>query len=66
MKKVLKIAGLSLLGFLVILTFVFLWNKSRPKVVIYKIETVTEGYIEKKTVATSTTMGAPPLRGCGR
>ena len=52
MKKVLKIAGLSLLGFLVILTFVFLWNKSRPKVVIYKIETVTEGYIEKKTVAT--------------
>ncbi len=52
MKKVLKIAGLSLLGFLVILTFVFLWNKSRPKVTSYKIETVVQGNIEKATVAT--------------
>ena len=52
MKKVLKIAGLSLLGLLVILTFVFLWQKSRPKVVTYKIESVTKGNIEKRTVAT--------------
>ncbi len=52
MKKVLKIAGLALLGLLVILTFVFLWQKSRPKVVTYKIETVTKGNIEKRTVAT--------------
>jgi len=52
MKKVLKIAGLSLLGLLVILTFVFLWQKSRPKEVVYHIETVTKGDIEKRTVAT--------------
>ena len=52
MKKVLKIAGLSLLGLLVILTFVFLWQKSRPKEVVYHIETVTKGKIEKRTVAT--------------
>jgi HlyD family secretion protein len=52
MKKVLKIAGLSLLGLLVILTFVFLWQKSRPKVIVYNIETVTKGNIEKRTVAT--------------
>lgn len=52
MKKVLKIAGLSLLGLVVILTFVFLWQKSRPKVVTYKIESVTKGNIEKRTVAT--------------
>jgi HlyD family secretion protein len=52
MKKVLKIAGLSLLGLLVILTFVFLWQKSRPKEVVYHIETVTKGNIEKRTVAT--------------
>lgn len=52
MKKVLKIAGFSLLGLLVILTFVFLWQKSRPKVVTYKIESVTKGNIEKRTVAT--------------
>ena len=52
MKKVLKIAGLSLLGLLVILTFVFLWQKSRLKEVVYHIETVTKGKIEKRTVAT--------------
>lgn len=52
MKKVLKIAGLSLLGLLVIWTFVFLYRKSRPKQKTYQIETVTKGNIEKKTVAT--------------
>ncbi|MCW1734102.1 efflux RND transporter periplasmic adaptor subunit [Anaerorudis cellulosivorans] len=52
MKKVLKIAGLSLVGLLVILTFVFLWQKSRPKEVVYHIETVTKGDIVKRTVAT--------------
>lgn len=52
MKKVLRIAGLALLGVLVISTFVFLWQKSRPKVVTYKIETATKGDIEKRTVAT--------------
>lgn len=52
MRKVLKIAGFVLLGLLVIGTFVFLWQKSRPKVTTYKIETVTKGSIEKRTVAT--------------
>ncbi len=40
------------MGFLVISTFVFLWQKSRPKVVTYQIETTTKGSIEKRTVAT--------------
>jgi HlyD family secretion protein len=52
MKKVLKIAGLILLGFLVISTFVFLWQKSRPKTVTYKIEAASRNNIEKRTVAT--------------
>ena len=52
MKRILRIAGFALLGFLVISTFVFLWQKSRPKVVNYKIETTTMGSIEKRTVAT--------------
>ncbi len=52
MKKVMRIVGLSLLGLLVISTFVFLWQKSRPKVVTYQIETATKGDIEKRTVAT--------------
>ena len=52
MKKVLKIAGLVLLGLLVIWTFVFLYQKSRPKIKTYRIETVTKNNIEKRTVAT--------------
>ncbi len=52
MKKILRIVGLSLLGLLVISTFVFLWQKSRPKVVTYKIEMAAKGDIEKRTVAT--------------
>lgn len=52
MKKVFKIAGLVLLGLLVIWTFVFLWQKSRPKVKQYQIETVSRKNIEKRTVAT--------------
>ncbi|KUL05920.1 MAG: hypothetical protein XE13_1100, partial [Proteiniphilum sp. 51_7] len=52
MKQILRIAGLVLLGLLVISTFVFLWQKSRPKVVTYKIEATTKGNIEKRTVAT--------------
>lgn len=56
MKKVFRIAGLVLLGVLVIGTFVFLWQKSRPKVITYNIETVTSGNIEKRTVATGKVM----------
>ncbi|MDD2246936.1 MAG: efflux RND transporter periplasmic adaptor subunit [Proteiniphilum sp.] len=52
MKRVLRIAGLALLGLLVISTFVFLWQKSRPRTVTYKIETAAKGDIEKRTVAT--------------
>ena len=52
MKRILRIAGLVLLGLLVISTFVFLWQKSRPKVVNYKIETTTTDTIVKRTVAT--------------
>lgn len=52
MKKVFKIAGLVLLGLLVIWTFVFLYRKSRPKVETYHIETVKKETIEKRTVAT--------------
>ncbi len=52
MKKVLKIAGLVLLGLLVVWTFIFLWQKSRPKVKTYQIETAAMHKIEKRTVAT--------------
>jgi len=52
MKKVFRIAGFALLGLLVLSTFVFLWQKSRPKAVTYNIETASMGDIEKRTVAT--------------
>lgn len=52
MKKVLKFAGLILLGMLVIWTFVFLWKKSRPQIKNYQIELAENATIEKKTVAT--------------
>ena len=52
MKKILKIAGLLLLGLLVIWTFVFLWKKSRPQIKNYQIEQAQNATIEKKTVAT--------------
>ena len=52
MKKVLKIAGLILLGVLVIWTFYFLWKKSQPKITTYQIEQAQHATIEKKTVAT--------------
>jgi HlyD family secretion protein len=52
MKKYLKIALLVIVGITVIWTFWFLWKKSIPVVKIYKIENVSTGTIEKKTVAT--------------
>ncbi|MDD4158284.1 MAG: efflux RND transporter periplasmic adaptor subunit [Proteiniphilum sp.] len=52
MKRILRIAGFALLGLLVFSTFVFLWQKSRPKTVNYNIETAVRGDIEKRTVAT--------------
>ncbi|MBP6174700.1 MAG: efflux RND transporter periplasmic adaptor subunit [Fermentimonas caenicola] len=52
MKRILRIIGLVLLGLLVISTFMFLWQKSRPKVVQYTIVTAQKGDIQKSTVAT--------------
>lgn len=52
MKRILRIIGLVLLAFLVISTFMFLWQKSRPKVVKYTIVSAQVGNIEKSTVAT--------------
>ena len=52
MKKILKISFLVIGAFLVIWTFWFLWQKSRPKVKKYEIQNVTLGNIEKHTVAT--------------
>ena len=52
MKKVLKITLWVLLGLVVLGTFYFLYQKSKPKIIRYEIETVTSGSIEKRTVAT--------------
>lgn len=52
MKRILRIIGLALLGLLVISTFVFLWQKSKPKTVLYTIVAPEMGDIEKSTVAT--------------
>ena len=52
MKKVFKIAGLALVGLLVIWTFVFLWKKSKPVEKSYQIEQAAMNRIEKRTVAT--------------
>jgi len=52
MKKVGKIILFVLLGGIVLLTFVFLYNKSRPKEVTYEIVSPVMGGIENKTIAT--------------
>ena len=52
MKKVGKIILFVLLGFIVLFTFSFLWNKSRPKTKVYEILSPTTGTIENKTIAT--------------
>lgn len=52
MKSFSRIFFLVVLVAIVIGTFVFLWNKSRPVVVTYELVAVQEGSIEKKTVAT--------------
>ena len=52
MKRILRIIGFALLGLLVISTFVFLWQKSKPKTVLYTIVAPEVGDIEKSTVAT--------------
>ncbi len=52
MRKILKIAGFSLLGILVIWTFVALWKKSQPVEKEFQIESVTKRNIERRTVVT--------------
>ncbi|MDR1585738.1 MAG: efflux RND transporter periplasmic adaptor subunit [Prevotellaceae bacterium] len=52
MKKIFKYVLWALLAGLIVTTFVYLYQKSRPKVTVYNIETVTRGTIEKRTVAT--------------
>ena len=52
MKKIGKIILFIILGLIVIMTFVFLWNKARPKITEYEIITPEKGTIENKTIAT--------------
>lgn len=52
MKKFFKIFGLAVLAIFVIGTFVFLYQKSRPKIVEYEVVKPEIKTIEKKTIAT--------------
>ncbi|MDR0799870.1 MAG: efflux RND transporter periplasmic adaptor subunit [Dysgonamonadaceae bacterium] len=52
MKKVGKISLFVILGFVLLLTFVFLWNKSQPEIIKYEIVSPVMGDIENKTIAT--------------
>jgi HlyD family secretion protein len=52
MKKIGKIILFIIIGLIVLSTFVFLWNKSRPAITVYDIVSPTTGTIENKTIAT--------------
>jgi HlyD family secretion protein len=52
MKKIGKIILFAIIGLIVLSTFMFLWNKSRPEVTVYEIVSPAIGTIENKTVAT--------------
>ncbi|MDU1890655.1 MAG: efflux RND transporter periplasmic adaptor subunit [Dysgonomonas sp.] len=52
MKKILRTILFVVLGLIVLGTFFFLWNKSKPKEVLYEIATVEDGDIENTSVAT--------------
>lgn len=52
MKKVFKIALLVLLALVLLGTFVFLYNKSKPKVKVYELVSPEVTNLEKTTVAT--------------
>jgi HlyD family secretion protein len=54
MKKIIRIFLLSLVGLLVVGTFVFLYKKSKPKLVVYEVIAPDVKTIENKTVATGT------------
>jgi HlyD family secretion protein len=52
MKKIGKIILFLFIGIIVLATFKFLWDRSRPRVTLFNIETVNRGNIEQRTVAT--------------
>jgi HlyD family secretion protein len=52
MKKTGKIILFIIVGLIILSTFIFLWNKSRPVATVYEILSPTIGTIENKTVAT--------------
>jgi HlyD family secretion protein len=52
MKKVGRIVLIAIICLLVLFTFMFLWNKSRPEVKTYDIVSPVVGTIENKTIAT--------------
>ena len=51
-RKVIKIAGLTIVGLVFVWTFVFLWQKSQPEEVAYEIVSPEVADLEKTTVAT--------------
>ena len=52
MKKIFRIAFLSLIGIGVLFTFYYLWKKAQPKVVVYELVAPQVGTIENKSLAT--------------
>jgi len=52
MKRFFKFFFIGLVVVGIIGTFIFLWQKSQPKLKVYEIVTVSTGTIQKKTVAT--------------
>ncbi len=52
MRKIGRVILFTLIGVVVIGTFVFLWNKSRPQITEYEIVVPQKGTIENRTVAT--------------
>ena len=51
-KKMLKVAGLSLIALLFVWTFVFLYQKSKPEVKVYETHQPKRSDLSKTTVAT--------------
>jgi HlyD family secretion protein len=52
MKRVGRIIWIVIIVLIVFLTFLFLWNKSRPEVKLYNVVSPVTGTIENKTIAT--------------
>ena len=52
MKKFFKVAVLIIIGIILIGTFVFLYQKSKPKVIVYEVVAPNVTNLEKTTVAT--------------